>query len=627
MTIGATVNDRLRAWRRKRDQTWRPVILSAAFGFIALIIVAVLLKPQAPRYGGKPARYWIEQLASDEPDKAVEALSAVGAPAIPYVLDAIQTETSEAWPERFLEKMSELPLIGRLADKLAEQRSWRAEIPDGAAEVLVSLRKHAKKFVPELVRIYQDPKRSEEVIERAAQVLVNLGPDAASSMPSYLAHLRGTNRARKPITVSILSAIGPQAKEAAPLLTNLFNGDGWNDLSVAEALWNIDHRTNESVKTCLQLLQAPNRPCSEWMTTRVAYLLARVGPAAKETIPPLRDLFLKGPATTRFPVEQALRSIDAPTLDALYVEANRMARQRIEKIVASLGQQNIWTPTPERTNFFRALPAIAALGPEARTACGRLVELLTPPPPTVSRGEENYYRMKIPFQTARALGQIGEATELVVSALANCLQSTNPIVAQACCEALGRLGAPARAATPALRELLKAEGTFLRLAAAMALVKITPDTASVVPVLRELETVQDPRVRNAAKLAGWKIELASDTASTSVAALGELETVHDLGFPSRVNREKRELEREGPWPLDVLLSDTLAGFYLDKIRLLEWVGPEAKDALPQLTEIVTTNSLPSLRLLAADAIRRIDPATYERLRLPGPLALPDNLED
>ena len=152
----------------------------------------------------------------------------------------------------------------------------------------------------------------------------------------------------------------------------------------------------------------------------------------------------------------------------------------------------------------------------------------------------------------------------------------------------------------------------------MALVKITPDTATVVPVLHELETIQDPRVQNAAKLARWKIELAS----TSVPALGELETIQ---VPYALYQ--KHPEREGPSPLDDLLFDSLTGFFLDKIRLLGWVGPEAKSALPQLIGIVTTNSLPSLRLRAADAIRRIDPATYEKLRLPGPLALPDNLED
>ena len=629
MTIGATVKNRLRARQRKRHRTWWPIILSATFGFIALILGAVLFKPQGPRYGGKPTRYWIEQLAGDDPDKAVEALSAMGAPAIPYLLDALQMQSSETWSENLLGRMSDWPLLGRLADKLSEQRSRRAEIPDGAAEVLVSLRKEANNFAPELVRIYQHPKRSEEVIERAAQVLVDLGPDAASSMPSFLTHLRGTDRARKSLTVSILSAIGPQAKDAVPLLTNLFNGDGWNDLSVAEALWNIDRRTNDTVNTCLRLLEGRNRRFAEELTRRVTALLTRMGPAAKEAIPPLRDLFLKGPAATRFAVEQALRGIDVPTLDALQAEANRMARRRIEKIVASLGQQTIWTPTPERTNFFNALPAIAALGPEARSACGRLVELLTTTPPTVSKVEENYYRTKIPFLTVRALGQIGDATGLVVSALASHLRSTNPIVAQACCEALGELGPPARAATPALCELLKAEATLLRLAAAMALVKITPDTATVVPVLHELETVQDPRVQNAAKLARWKIELASDIASTSVPALGELETIQVRYrlFDRGVIWQKRDPEREGPSPLDDLLFDSLTGFFLDKIRLLGWVGPEAKSALPQLIGIVTTNSLPSLRLRVADAIRRIDPATYENLRLPGPLALPDNLED
>jgi len=564
-------------------------VLSVAAGLVGLIIVAALVTPPEPRYGGKPVSHWLEELTGDDPDAASEAILAIGAPAIPYLLNAIRTEVSTP-SSSFLDKMSEWPLVGRLADKLAEQRNRRERIPDAAAEVLVNLRKHVNQFVPVLVRIYQDPKRSEDVIERAAEVLAELGPDAAASMPSYLAHLSGTDLRHKPLTVSILSAIGPSAKAAVPLLTNQIKGDGPYDLSVAEALWNIDQRTNDCLKVCLRILQSRNRRSYEDLTAHVLELLARIGPEAKEAIPGLRELFLKGPATIRFPAEQALRSIDPPTLDGLNAEANRIARQRIERIVASLGTQSIWTPTPERSNFFRALPAIAALGPEAKAATARLVELLTTPP-IPSAPEENLYRVRIPAQAARTLGQIGDGSEFVVSALTNRLEIENPIVAQACCEALGKLGPPPRAAVPALREMLKAEGSSLRLAAAMALIQIEPDArAMVVPVLHELEGIQGLRIRDAVKMVRWKIE------------------------------------REGLPPSEDLRTDSLADLYIN-IMLLDWFGPDAKAALPQLIGIVMTNRLPSFRLQAADAIRRIDPATYEKLQLPGSLGLPENPED
>ena len=109
----------------------------------------------------------------------------------------------------------------------------------------------------------------------------------------------------------------------------------------------------------------------------------------------------------------------------------------------------------------------------------------------------------------------------------------------------------------------------------------------MVPTLRELETVPDLRLRKAANLVRWKIE------------------------------------REGPSPLEDLLSTDLTNLFLDRIKLLGWFGPEAKVALPELIGIVSTNSLLPLRVRAADAIRRIDPATYERLQLPGALALPE----
>jgi HEAT repeat protein len=484
--------------------------------------------------------------------------------------------------------MPDVPLLGQLAERLAERRNRREQIPAAAAEFLANMRNHANSFVPELVRIYQDPKRSEEVINRAAEVLTELGPDAGSAMPSFLEHLRGTDVTHKPLTVSILSAIGPPAWEAVPVLTSLLNGEGSNDLIVAEALWTIDRRTNETVTACLRILQVPPRRFNEELAREVLELLARMGPAASEVIPVLRHLVLEAPGTMRFPAELALRSIDAPALDQLYVEANATARHRIEKIVAALGRQDIWTPTPERTNFFRALPSIAALGPDAKTAVPRLVEVLTTMPPEGSIMPGNIGRRRFLFHAAQALGQIGEASEAVVGALAGKLQTANPMVARACCEALGQLGPPARAAVPALLPFLQAPDAFLRLDAAMALVSIAPDTGpTIIPTLRELEFIQDLRIRNAARIVRWRIEQA------------------------------------GPSPIEDLLSTNLTDLYLDKIKLAGWLGPEAKAALPELIGVVTTNRLAPLRLRAAGAIRRIDPATYHKLNLPGPLALPD----
>ena len=256
MMVRVTNNDSPGICVLKRRFALKHAILGAGFGVMALVVTLVFVEARQPRYEGKPIRYWIEQLTGDDLDKAHEALLAIGEPAIPALLDAVKTEPSPG-RSQLLENMSDVPLLGRVAEKLAERRNRREQIPEAAAEFLANMRNHATTFVPQLVRIYQDPKRSEEVINRAAEVLAEFGPDAGSAMPSFLAHLRGTDVTHKPLTVSILSAIGPPAREAVPLLTNLFNGEGPNDLVVAEALWTIDRRTNETVTACLQILQAP----------------------------------------------------------------------------------------------------------------------------------------------------------------------------------------------------------------------------------------------------------------------------------------------------------------------------------------------------------------------------------
>jgi HEAT repeat protein len=595
----------------------RLLLLGAALVFLAFIVIAVFIRTKGPIHDGRSVSEWIDELAGDDSEKAQDALAAIGAPAIPYLLDAVQIETSET-ASALLEKMSEVPLLGRLAEQVAEERARREAVPDAAAEVLVGLRRHADRFVPALVGIYQDSKRSEAVIERTAGILIELGPDSRSAMPSYLAHLRGANPAHKELTVSILSAIGPPARAAVPLLTNLFGGEGDFDLhlAVAEALWSIDRRTNEAVTVCLRVLRAQHPPYNE-ASARQAHaleLLGRIGPAAVQALPLLRDFFLHGRPSVRFATERALRGIDPATLQALYAEANRIARDRIDQILVSLGTRDLWTPSSARLNFFRALPAIESLGPEARAAIPRLVELLTTAPPRRTNAVAQIDPIQLPptppppvgpnwapreinpinvislaSHAAHALGQIGDGSETVIAALSGQLQSSNVVVAQACCEALGTLGPRARVALPALLPLLNAPASSLRLAAAMALFNISPDTApNVVLALGELETAVDLRIRRAARLVRWRIE------------------------------------RTGPNPMEDLLAASTTDFYVDKIRMLGWFGPEASAALPELIGIVTTNNLGPLRIRAAEAIRRIDPATFRKFHLPGPLALPEN---
>lgn len=614
--------------RRRRRRT--RLLIGSAGASLFLVLLVAFNSTRGPRHQGRSVRDWIDELGGDEPDNAQEALLAIGEPAVPYLLDAVQMESSET-SSVLLDKLSEIPFLNRLAEHVAEQRTRREAIPDAAAEVLVGLRRYSGRFVPALVRVYQDPKRSEAVAERASTVLVELGPDAGSCLPACLAHLRVPKASRKQMTVSILAAIGPPAREAVPLLIGLLDS-GENPvfhLTVAEALWTIDRRTNDAVHTCLRTLRGHRPPYDGAAAKQALDLLDHIGPAAGEARPILREYFFQGRPGIRFAAERALRSIDAEALLAIYAEANRIGKERIDGILGSLGPGDIWSQGPGRSNFFRSLPAMAALGPEAGAAVPRLVEVLThapqgpprnrdrietgstssnaPPTPSSSPGAatSRLSRFNNPgairaavnvtaltAQAAHALGQIGDGSEAVIAALSTQLQSSNVIVAQACCEALGRLGPQARTALPALQSLLPVSPGSLRLAAAMAILNISPDLGpALVPTFQELEIGVDLRVHRAARLARWRID------------------------------------RKGPSPMEELLDASMTDFYVDKLRMLAWFGPEARSALPELIGIVTTNTLAPLRVRAAEAIRRIDPPTYRRLHLPGPLALPENLQD
>jgi hypothetical protein len=100
----------------------------------------------------------------------------MGPAAIPHLLGDLKRESSDAASE-FLESMVPVPVVGSVAEKLADQRR-RSGNRRSAGEILVHMREYADRFVPELATIYQDPESSDEVSDRAASVLVALGPAA-----------------------------------------------------------------------------------------------------------------------------------------------------------------------------------------------------------------------------------------------------------------------------------------------------------------------------------------------------------------------------------------------------------------------------------------------------------------
>lgn len=162
-------------------------------------------------------------------------------------------------------------------------------------------------------------------------------------------------------------------------------------------------------------------------------------------------------------------------------------------------------------------------------------------------------RAKIRQAAAEALWVMGADGQAAVPALATLLGDKDPYVRWAALETLGRVGGGAEKAVPALMEILK--DSDLRGIAVQALGHIGPGAKAAIPAL-----VQEYKAGNA------------DTYRMSVTfALIRIDPqAAKVTVPFLVDRVKKNDDR----------------ISLEAIQALMSMGPEAKDAIPALTDIV-----------------------------------------
>src|SRR5881296_2725560 len=75
----------------KRQVTTGLLVLSVVLAVSAGVVVWQL---RAPRYQGKPVHVWLQELDNEDfqaRDRAAAALVALGPPAVPWLIDALQT--------------------------------------------------------------------------------------------------------------------------------------------------------------------------------------------------------------------------------------------------------------------------------------------------------------------------------------------------------------------------------------------------------------------------------------------------------------------------------------------------------------------------------------------------------
>jgi HEAT repeats len=330
------------------------VLVAAAMGALAWGV----FHPREPRYQGRTATEWIEEVAARADTNALTAVQRLGTNALPLAIRKMERDDSR-WRLKYAELWRKLP---RLLTKVLPEPNRRRLV--GVVNVFILIGHQSVPFaigalehddpvvreeaasgltyftlgadetgqaLPALIKALRDSDASVRV--QAAGVLGKLGADASNAVPALTTlledHARGQialapGGMKLPIpgfgsdvqfaAMQALGKIGPPARGAVPALTALLRGkDAFTSGKAAVALWRIEHDTDVSLQPLLSVLDQPSAAWHypDWIAT-----LGEMGPRAKDAVPFLARLVQShdqaGPAAL-----SALRRIDPEAAELL----------------------------------------------------------------------------------------------------------------------------------------------------------------------------------------------------------------------------------------------------------------------------------------------------------------------
>ncbi len=439
----------------------------------------------------------------------------------------------------------------------------------------------AREAVPHLRPLLHADK---QVREEAALALAHIGYADEETCRVLVAALQGASWMRSEEILAGIASLGPAAAACAPFLRAAAS-DGPLDLRIlhARALWAVSGDSEEALEVYLQGLRS-----GDWDTVDDATIaIGQLGPAGRKAIRELIDLRLAepSPGTSRTPrfFSLAIYEVGLSQDDFAAVEARLGAAEPVldRPYLDFLGN----TVAPDAFLMPRILDALDRADSKGRQEL--LHSLLLNNPRLDARlalrlavyaGDAD---AELRSTAVMALIHVGERAAAAVPALRRYLGDASRPDRDMFASALCVLGPDARQALPELVAALESEEPRLALEAAIALGCIAPLPESAVQALR----------RTSSRAGG-------DLALACAHALCRHDPL-DGGSHAAV---VRALEDERTCEIAV--------------RLLQWRGPEARDALPALERVVdaslyelAVNAARAMRIVGGDPQRALERAT------------------
>src|SRR5947207_5157072 len=184
---------------------------------LAIFAAGVLVRlNRGPRYEGKPAGYWVEQLLHDNA-KARQALQKIGPAAGPALAEAVSRRRGRVWAQ--LEAWR--PMLPAFIARKIPRRALDQLLQERAIEVLYQFGPTAAPAVPALVGV--DASLNDFIGFGAAGLahatLQQIGP---AGLPYFIRTLESNDPKIRAKAASYIRQLGPAAGAAAPALAKAF---------------------------------------------------------------------------------------------------------------------------------------------------------------------------------------------------------------------------------------------------------------------------------------------------------------------------------------------------------------------------------------------------------------------
>ena len=312
--------------------------LAIAVGLALAIIAAGVLiwSNRGPRYEGRSAGYWVEQLLHEN-IKAREALRHIGPAAVPALAEVVNRRRSRLWKQlaawrRNLPSFVARRLPNDAMDQLLQERAIEVLYEFGpaaapAAPALIGVDANLNDLIgfgsaglahatllrigpaglPYFIQTLSG--KSAQIRASAASYIGHLGPAAGPAAPALARTLKiDTSPTVRSSAVIALGRIGPAAVAALPeLKAALRLDDDYFRLAVIRALWNVGRDSETTVPILVKILSDRNNP----NRAGAAMMLGEMGPSAAAAAPALADVLREEFSYTRVKAEEALTQIKA----------------------------------------------------------------------------------------------------------------------------------------------------------------------------------------------------------------------------------------------------------------------------------------------------------------------------